>query len=67
MAPSTAEKIASLQMCGIKKITPRIGQTFLDRQLCFYVKKLFVSEKTEKNELCHFSKKIYVTNFALHA
>ena len=26
---------------------------FWDRQLCFYVKKLFVSEKTQKSELCH--------------
>ena len=30
-------------------------KTFWDRQLCFYVKKLFVSEKTQKSELCHFS------------
>ena len=30
-------------------------KTFLDRQLCFYVKKLFVSEKTQKSELFHFS------------
>ena len=52
---NTAEKMTSLQMCLIKKITPRIGQTFGDRQLCFYVKKLFVSEKTRKSELCHFS------------
>ena len=46
-------------MCWIKKIMPRTGQTFWDRQLCFYVKKLFVSEKTQKNELCHFSIEIY--------
>ena len=57
---NTAEKMTSLQMCRIKKITPRTGQTFWDRQLCFYVKKLFVSEKTQKNELCHFSREIYV-------
>ena len=50
-----------------QKITTRTGQTFWDRQLCFYVKKSFVSEKTQKNELCHFSKEIYVTNFALRA
>ena len=42
-------------------------KTFRDRQLCFYVKKLFVSEKTQKNELYHFSMEIYVINFALHA
>ena len=30
-------------------------KTFWDRQLCFYVEKLFVSEKTQKSELCHFS------------
>ena len=64
---NTAEKMTSLQMCLIKKITPRTGQTFWDRQLCFYVKKLFVSEKTQKNELCHFSMEIYVTNFAPRA
>ena len=64
---NTTEKLTSLQMCRIKKITPRTGQTFWDRQLCFYVKKLFVSKKTQKNELCHFSMEIYVTNFALRA
>ena len=52
---NSAEKMTSLQMCRIRKITPRTGQTFWDRQLCFYVKKLFISEKTQKNELCHFS------------
>ena len=42
-------------MCRIKKITPRTEQTFWDRQLCFYVKKLFVSEKnTEKWTLSLF-------------
>ena len=61
------EKMTSLQMCRIKKITPCSIQTFWDRQLCFYVKKLFVSEKTQKNELCHFSMEIYVTNFAPRA
>ena len=55
--------MTSLQMCQIKKITLRSEQTFWDRQLCFYVKKLFVSEKTQKNELCHFSKEIYVIKF----
>jgi len=54
-------------MCWIKKITPRTEQTFWDRQLCFYVKNLFISEKPQKNELCHFSKEIYVTNFAAGA
>ena len=49
------EKTTSLQICRIKKVTPRTRQTFWDRQLCFYVKKLFVSEKTRKSELCHFS------------
>ena len=58
------EKMTSLQMCRIKKITPCSIQTFWDRQLCFYVKKLFVSEKTQKNEFCHFSMEIYITNFA---
>ena len=47
---NTAEKMTSLQMCLIKKITPHTGQTFWDRQLCFYVKKLFISEKPQKNE-----------------
>ena len=28
VAPSTVEKMRSLQMCRIKKITPRTGQTF---------------------------------------
>ena len=37
--------------------------TFWDCQLYFYVKKLFVSEKTQKSELCHFSKEIYVIKF----
>ena len=55
VAPSTAEKITSLQIRRIKKLTPRALQTFCDRQLCFYVKKLYVSEKTQKSELCHFS------------
>ena len=50
-------------MCWIKKITPPSLQTFWDRQLCFYVKKLFVSEKTQKSELCHFSQEIYVIKF----
>ena len=54
VAPSTAEKMTSLQICWIKKLTPRTLQTFWDRQLCFYVKKLFVSEKTQRSELCHF-------------
>ena len=49
------EKMTSLQMCRIKKITPCSLQIFWDRQLCFYVKKIFVSEKTQKSELCHFS------------
>ena len=39
----------------IKKIKPHAEQTFRDRQLCFYVRKLVVSEKTQKSELCHFS------------
>ena len=51
-------------MHRIKKITPRTEQTFRDRQLCFYVKKLFVSEKTQKSELCHFSWEIYVIKFS---
>ena len=41
-------------MHQIKKITLRTEQTFRDRQLCFYVKKLFVSEKAQKSELFHF-------------
>ena len=57
------EKMTSLQMCRIKKITPCSIQTFWDRQLCFYVKKLFVREKTPKSELCQFSKEIYVIKF----
>ena len=55
VAPSTVEKMRSLQMCRIKKITLPSEQTFWDSQLCFYVKKLFVSEKPRKSELCHFS------------
>ena len=39
-------------------------KTFWDRQLCFYVKKLFVSKKTQKSELCHFSWEIYVIKFS---
>ena len=50
-------------MHRIKKIMPNIEQTFRDRQLCFYVKKLLVSEKTQKSELCHFSYEIYVIKF----
>ena len=38
-------------------------KTFWDRQLCFYVKKLFVSEKIQKSELFHFSWKIYIIKF----
>ena len=38
-------------------------QTFCDHQLYFHVKKFFVSEKTQKSELCHFSQEIYVTKF----
>ena len=60
---NTAEKTTTLQICRIKKITLRTGQTSWDRQLCFYVKKLFVSEKTQKSELCHFSKQIFVIKF----
>ena len=52
---NTAEKMKSLQMFQIKKIMPRTGQTFCDRQLYFHLKKTFVSEKTQKSELCHFS------------
>ena len=57
------EKMTSLQMRRIKKITLLTGQTFWDPQLCFYKKKLFVREKTPKSELCHFSKQIYVIKF----
>ena len=32
---NTAEKMTSLQICRIKKMTPRTGQTFRDHQLCF--------------------------------
>ena len=60
---STRWRWAQSKMHRIKKITPRTEQTFRDRQLCFYVKKLFVSEKTQKSELCHFSQKIYVIKF----
>ena len=65
VAPSTAEKMTSLQMCWIKKIPPRTVQTFWDRQLCFYVKKLFVSEKTQKSEffICH--RRFMSSNFSL--
>ena len=42
---NTAEKTTSLQICRIKKITLRSGQTFWDRQLCFYVKKHFLVKK----------------------
>ena len=52
---STRWRWALSKMHQIKKITPRFEQTFRDRQLCFYVKKLFVSEKTQKSELFHFS------------
>ena len=63
VTPSTVKKMRSLKTCRIKKIRAPSEQTFWDRQLCFYVKKLFVSEKTEKSELCHFSDKIYVIKF----
>ena len=55
VVPSTDEKMRSLQMRQIKNITPPCLQTFRDRQLCFYVKKIFVIEKTQKSELCHSS------------
>ena len=61
---STRWRWAQSKMHQIKKITPRTEQTFRDRQLCFYVKKLFVSEKTQKSELCHFSQEIYVIKFS---
>ena len=55
VAPSTVEKMRSLKICQIKKITPPSAQTFINRQVCFYVKKIFFSEKIQKSELCHFS------------
>ena len=45
---NTTEKLTSLQMCRIKKITPRTGQTFWDPQLCFYVKKYLLVKKHRK-------------------
>ena len=61
VAPSTVEKKRFLQMCQIKKVTPPGLQTFWDHQLCFYVKKIFFSEKKNKKwtlmffkgDLCH--------------
>ena len=50
------EKMTSLQMCQIKKIMPCSVQTFWDCQLCFYVKKIFVSEKTKKKWALSFFK-----------
>ena len=60
---NTAEKTTSLQICRIKKITLRTRQTFWDRQLCFYVKKLFVSEKTRKVNFFSFHKRFMSSNF----
>ena len=31
-----------------------LSKSSIDRQLCFYVKISFVSEKTQKSQLCHF-------------
>ena len=53
---------------GLKCIESKNGRhfynaTFWDRQLCFYEKNWFVSEKTQKIELCRFSQEIYVIKF----
>ena len=58
------EKMTSLQMCRIKKITPCSIQTFWDRQLCFYVKKSFVSEKYRKLNFVIFHRRFMSSNFA---
>ena len=62
LVPSTIEKMRSLQMCQIKKITPTSLQTFWDRQLCFYVKKLFVVKKPRKVNFFIFHKRLMSSN-----
>ena len=55
VGPSTAEKNDIPSNVLNQKNNTTYWKNFLDRQLCFYVRKLFVSEKTQKSELCHFS------------
>ena len=64
---NTAEKMTSLQMCRIKKITPHTGQTFLDRQLCFYVKKYLLVKKHQKVSFVIFQRRFMSSNFAAGA
>ena len=39
------------------------SKNFMRPSTFLLCKKIFVSEKTQKNELCHFSKEIYVIKF----
>ena len=54
---------------GLKCIESKKRQHFYFKNflrpstLLLYIKKLFVSEKTQKSELCHFSMEIYVIKF----
>ena len=54
-------------LCTVKKIMPRTGQTFWDRQLCFYVKKSFVSKKHGKVSFYIFHRRFMSSNFAAGA
>ena len=63
---STKWRWAWSKLHQIKNVATLTLKPFWEHQLCFHVKKLFVSEKTQKSELCHFSLEIYVSNiFAL--
>ena len=64
VVPSTVEKMRSLKICQIKKITLPGEQTFWDRQLCFYVKKWFVSE-TRMNENSFQDHEMWISRIVL--
>ena len=44
------------------KWTPLLKSNFLRPSTLLLCKKIFVSEKAQKNELCHFSQEIYIIN-----
>ena len=59
---STRGRSAWSKMHRIKKLTPLSITNFLRPLTLLYQKLSFVNEKTEKNELFHFSQEIYVIN-----
>ena len=67
VAPSTVEKMRSLQICRIKKIMPSSEQSFWDRQLCFYVKKYLLVKKHGRMNVVIFHRRFMSSNFAVGA